>query len=230
MRDVPSCRDETGVHALVGEGVEEVLYQGLVTDLDRPKEDLLALAGAGRPVNHQVLGILAPFSGDEGLVLVDQVQPLRLLDQPGPKVGVDDRDQVHRPLTDVLAPKVGDPVLCDDVLDVASRQGNPRAWEKGGNYPRDIAPESGRWEGEDRLSAGGIERFSHEIGLPSDPAVESAAERLCGGLARQVDLHGAVYGGHPLDLGYLSGGGCWCIALFAVVDDPRPHQLDDPVG
>ncbi len=42
--DVLSCRDEPGVEALVGEGVEEVLDQGLVADLDRPQQDLLARA------------------------------------------------------------------------------------------------------------------------------------------------------------------------------------------
>ena len=86
--DVPPRGDEAGVEALVREGIEELLDQGLVADLDGAQEELLG--GAGRPVDGEVLGVLAAFSGDEGLILVDQVQPLRLLDQPGLIVRVGD--------------------------------------------------------------------------------------------------------------------------------------------
>ena len=88
--DVLPRGDEPGVEALVGEAVEELLDQRLVADPDGAEEDLEALARTGRPVNGEVLGVLAAFSGDEGLVLVDQLQPLRLLDQPGLEVRVGD--------------------------------------------------------------------------------------------------------------------------------------------
>ena len=88
--DVPPRRYEPAVEALVGEGIEELFDEGLVADPDGAQEDIEALAGPGRPVDRQVLGVLAALAGDEGLVLVDKVQPLRLLDQPGLKVRVGD--------------------------------------------------------------------------------------------------------------------------------------------
>lgn len=86
--DVLSRRDEPGVHALVGEGVEEVLDQGLVADFYGAEEDLLG--GTGGPMDGEALGILAALAWDVGLIQVDQLQPLRLLDKPGPEVRMGD--------------------------------------------------------------------------------------------------------------------------------------------
>ena len=130
--DVPPRRDEPGVEALIGEAVKELLDQRLVADFYGAEEDLLALACAGGPMDREILGVLAALAGDEGLVLVDQIQPLRLLDQPGLEVWVGDCDEVHRTLPDVLSLEVGDPTPRHRLLDVPAGQGHTRSGGEGG--------------------------------------------------------------------------------------------------
>ncbi len=110
-------------------------------------------------MDGKALGVLAALSGDVGLIPVDQIQPLRLLDQPGPEVRMGDGDQVHRPLPDVLSLEVGDPALGDHVLDVPPRQGNAGAGVEGGNDPRyfAVAGAPSRWWGQQALSRDGAE-------------------------------------------------------------------------
>jgi hypothetical protein len=79
---------EPAVEALVGEEVEELLEERLVGDLDRPQED--RKARLRRPPDLKAFGVDPGLAGDEGLIFVDQIQPLRLLDQPGTVVGVGD--------------------------------------------------------------------------------------------------------------------------------------------
>ncbi len=100
--------------------MEELLEQRLVADLDGPKED--RKTRLSHPPDLEPLRVDPALAGNEGLIQVDQVQPFRLLDQPGPKVRMGDRYKVHRPLPDVFAVEVGDPVLGDDVVDVAPVQ------------------------------------------------------------------------------------------------------------
>ncbi len=61
MGHVLALRQETAVQAPVGQGIEEVLDQGFVADLDRAQEDLQA--GPGRPVRLQVSGYSPRFPG-----------------------------------------------------------------------------------------------------------------------------------------------------------------------
>jgi len=80
--------EETHVHAVLREVVEEVLQHGLVSDLHRPQEYVEPFAGS--PVNLQLLGIHALLSGDEDLIFVDERPLAGRLDQPGTEFGMGD--------------------------------------------------------------------------------------------------------------------------------------------
>jgi len=71
MGDVSSGGDEPLVHALVGQGVEELLEKGLIADLDRPEQQLEA-GPCGLP-HLQILGILALYAWNKGLIGIDQM-------------------------------------------------------------------------------------------------------------------------------------------------------------
>ena len=85
MRNVFANGDEPLVHALLGEGVKEVLQQRLIADLNRAEQQLQA--GARALLDLPVRRILALYAGNECLIRIDQMQPLGFFDQPVPEHG-----------------------------------------------------------------------------------------------------------------------------------------------
>ena len=72
-------------------------------------------------MNLQILGVLAFYAGNEGLIGIDEMQPPGLLYQPEPETGMGNGDEVHGPLSNALAVQVGDAVFCDNIVNIAPR-------------------------------------------------------------------------------------------------------------
>lgn len=143
-------------------------------------------------------GILTLNAGDKGLVPVDEVPRLGLLDEPFAEFRMCNRDQVHGPLADVLAVKVGDAVFGHYVMDVAARERHTRALLEEGDDARDLAVLCGGLDRQDGLAALRQDRAAHEIRLSADAAVKHFSDGLGRGLAREIDLERAVDGRHVL--------------------------------
>jgi len=124
MGDVPPGGDEPLIHALVREGVEELLEQGLIADLDRAEQQLQA--GTGGLSHLKVLRILPLDAGNEGLVGVDEMKPPGLLDKIVPEAGMSYGYQVHGPLSDALAVQISYAVFGYHIMNIAPGEGDSR--------------------------------------------------------------------------------------------------------
>ncbi len=79
MGHVLAHRDEPAVKAAVGKGIEKVLEQRLIADLDRTKQN--RKTRPGHPVALQVFGAFSALARNEGLVAVDQMSLFGLRDE-----------------------------------------------------------------------------------------------------------------------------------------------------
>ena len=157
-----------------------------------------------------------------GLIFCLQIFQLpRGLLQPFAELGIGHVDQRPGPLPDGLPVEVGDPVLGDNIVDVAARRDHPGArLEHGHDLAHWLTADGGgAGEGDDGLAALGTAGAVDKVDLPAHATVKPRADRIGAHLAGQINLDGRVDRDHAVILRDAEG----------IVDILRGVQLDHRV-
>ena len=124
-----------------------------------------------------------------------------LLPQGVPEIGVSDFNEGFRPLAEGFAPKLGDAVLGDDVVDIIAGGGHRRAGVQEGDDLGDLALAGGGGHGHDGPAALAHIGPPDKVNLATHPGDLPQAHGGGDHLPHQVNLHAGVDGDQVVILG-----------------------------